>query len=59
VLVASIGTADALASYLGTYPSKIEDTDLDESDGLSVQGKEHPGKSKAQADVNRIKSRAN
>jgi len=51
-MVASVGKADALASYPVTYPSQIEDTDLDESNG---QSKEHPGKLKAHADINRRK----
>jgi hypothetical protein len=59
MIIASVGTADALASYAGSYPSTIEDVDLEEAHDSSGQRKEYRGKSEFQADLSRRKSRAN
>jgi hypothetical protein len=56
-MIASVGTADVLASCFGSYPSTIEDIDLGDIDlethGSVGQGKQHTGKSEVQADINR------
>jgi hypothetical protein len=49
-MVASAGAADTLALYLGSYPSSIEEADLDENNDADAQSKKHPGDFKDLAD---------